>query len=93
MGTDEGDDSHIAVATNSNIVKVFDVNTWDCQVLTGHTDIVLCLDVYKHGSLLVTSSKDNSVRLWCMLPDSKQMHCIAVGNGHTRDVAAVAFAR
>ena len=51
------DETHVAVVTNSEYVKVFEVDTWDCQVLTGHTDIVLCADVYEQGSLLVTSSK------------------------------------
>ena len=50
-------DSHIAVATNSELVKVYEVVTWTCQVLRGHTSIVMAMDVYKNGLLLTTSSK------------------------------------
>ena len=51
------DDSHLVVATNSSLVKVFNLDTWDCQILEGHTDIVLCVDVYKEERMIVTGSK------------------------------------
>ena len=52
-------DSHIAVANNSQLVKIFEVSTWACQILSGHSDMVLSLDVYqKQGmNLLATGSK------------------------------------
>jgi WD40 repeat protein len=52
-------DKQIAVATNSPLIKVFDVDTWACQILVGHTDNVVSLDTYQKGhmSLLVSGSK------------------------------------
>ncbi len=50
-------DSHIAVATNSEMIKVFEVETWDCQILRGHSNTVMCLDVLQTGFLLASGSK------------------------------------
>lgn len=54
-------DSHVAVATNSELIKIFEVATWDCQVLSGHSDIVMTLDVCGKSSLLVSGSKVKSI--------------------------------
>ena len=61
-----GDDTHIVVATNSSQIKVFEVATWDCQILRGHSDTVLSLDTYNKGQLLVTSSKVNKLIHSCI---------------------------
>ena len=50
-------DSHIAVATNSELIKVFETETWDCQILRGHTDTVMCVDVFKPLHLMASGSK------------------------------------
>ena len=50
-------DSHVAVATNSPLVRVFSMETWACQVLRGHSDIVMALDVSHESEMLVTGSK------------------------------------
>jgi len=52
-------DSHIAVATNSQLIKIFEVNTWACQILSGHSDFVISLDVYQKNelNLLISGSK------------------------------------
>ena len=54
----------IAVASNCDQVRIFDVNTLACRVLAGHQDIVLSVDVSKSGDIICTASKDNTVRLW-----------------------------
>jgi len=33
----------LALATNSEFVKVYDLNTWDCKLLKGHKDLVISL--------------------------------------------------
>ncbi|KAF5930773.1 hypothetical protein HYC85_031646 [Camellia sinensis] len=61
-------------------------------VATSHTDIVLCLDTCITSSgraLIVTGSKDNSVRLW----EAESAHCLGVGVGHMGAVGAVAFSK
>ncbi|XP_038978693.1 transducin beta-like protein 3 [Phoenix dactylifera] len=59
------DEEYLAVATNLEQVRVYDVASMSCAyVLSGHTDIVVCLDTCISSSgrpLVVTGSKDNSV--------------------------------
>jgi len=85
------EESHLAVATNSALVQVFNRETWDCQVLRGHTDIVMTLSVSHDHKMLVTGSKDNSIRLWTV--DGSNIECVAQGHGHTHAVNAVVFSR
>ncbi|XP_012283683.1 transducin beta-like protein 3 [Orussus abietinus] len=87
-------DSHLAVATNSADVKLYELSTMDCQLLRGHTDIVLALATSAaNRNLLLSSSKDNSVRLWMMNKDSKKVSCIRSGVRHTAPVGSVAFSQ
>lgn len=83
----------LAVVTNSDQVKVFDRNSFSCQLLTGHARVVLSLDVSSDGTLLATSSKDGTIRLWKLDISSKQFVCVGVGSGHTHSVGAVAVSR
>ncbi|KAH9784086.1 WD REPEATS REGION domain-containing protein [Citrus sinensis] len=74
-------------------VQVYDLSSMSCSyVLAGHSEIVLCLDTCALSSgkiLIVTGSKDNSVRLW----DSESRCCVGVGTGHMGAVGAVAFSK
>jgi U3 small nucleolar RNA-associated protein 13 len=56
------DDSHLAVATNSEHLKVFEIATWNCQLCSGHTDIILGVVVDKKKHLLATCSKVRYVK-------------------------------
>ncbi len=66
--------THLAVSTNSEAVRLFDASTLSCTAtLAGHIGIVLCLDsvLLSDGrSMLASSSKDNSVRVWSV-PDGR----------------------
>ncbi|XP_077234966.1 transducin family protein / WD-40 repeat family protein [Tasmannia lanceolata] len=87
------EEQFLAVATNLEQVRVYDLASMSCSyVLAGHTDIVLCLDTCVSSSgrtLIVTGSKDNSVRLW----EDKSSTCVGVGTGHMGAVGAVAFSK
>ncbi|RAL38806.1 unnamed protein product [Cuscuta campestris] len=87
------DEQFLAVATSVEQVRVYDLTSMSCTyVLTGHTEIVLCLDTCTSTSgrtLVVTGSKDNSVRLW----DPLTTHCIGIGVGHMGAVGAIAFSK
>jgi U3 small nucleolar RNA-associated protein 13 len=96
--------SHIAVASTAEHIRLFDVASLSCQAtLAGHTEAVLCLDSFRLKSgktLLASGSKDNTVRVWLPLEESKNNNqesgggkCLAVGTGHVGAVSAVAFAR
>lgn len=55
-------DSHLAVATNSADIKLYDLETMNCQLLCGHTDIVLALATSRADkNLLLSSDKVLSV--------------------------------
>lgn len=86
-------DSHIVVATNSCQLKVFELQTSSCQILYGHTDTVLSLDVFRKGSLFASCAKDRSVRVWQMDSDSGQVQCVAQGLSHTNAVGSITFSR
>ena len=83
--------SHIAVATNSPKIKVFELATSNCFILLGHNDIVLSLSVFaQNPNLMVSSSKDNSIRVWQFNPDCSSAICLFHGTGHTHSVTSLA---
>ncbi|KAF6717501.1 Transducin beta-like protein 3 [Oryzias melastigma] len=86
-------DSHIVVATNSSQLKVFELLTNSCQILFGHTDTVLTLDVFKKGFVFASCGKDRSVRVWQMDSDSGQVSCVAQGTSHTNAVGSISCSR
>ncbi|XP_067089760.1 transducin beta-like protein 3 [Osmerus mordax] len=86
-------DSHIVVATNSSQIKVFELATSSCQILYGHTDTVLSLDVFKKGLLFASCAKDKSVRVWRMDSASGQVCCVAQGSSHANAVGSVTCSR
>ena len=78
----------LAVVSNSSLVQIID-NQQKSVPLAGHTDIVLSSDVSCDGKILITSSKDRSVRVW----DLTTMQACAVGLGHTEAVGCVAISK
>ncbi|CAN8256072.1 unnamed protein product [Cochlearia groenlandica] len=87
------EEQFLAVATNLEEVRVYDVATMSCSyVLSGHKEVVLSLDTCVSSSgnvLIVTGSKDKTVRLW----NATSKSCIGIGTGHNGDILAVAFAK
>jgi len=86
------DENHLAVATNSSQLRIYNLTTMNCQLLEGHTDTVLSLEINNSGDTLVTGSKDNTIRIWKMTEHS-EFKCVAIGVGHTHAVATVAWSR
>lgn len=87
-------DSHLAVATNSSQIKVFEFPNFSCQLLKGHLDIVMTVNVFpKHKNYLVSGSKDNNVKVWKMEKESTLVSCMYTGYGHTDSVTTVACCR
>lgn len=79
-------DSHLAVATNSADIKLYENSTMNCQLLKGHTDFVLALSKSAaNPNLLLSSGKDNTVRLWSLFEGDagEAVRCVAVGLRHT----------
>lgn len=85
-------DTHLAIATNSSLIRVYDTTTLDARLLQGHTEIVLCLDRSPDGELLASGSKDSSARLWASSSNS-EWECVAICEGHAESVGAVTLSR
>ncbi|KAG8925792.1 U3 small nucleolar RNA-associated protein 13 [Tulasnella sp. 418] len=83
---------HIALATNSHLIRIYDFETSDARLVSGHTDMVLCLDKSSTGHILASGSKDKSARLW-MSSENQEWGCIAVCEGHAESIGAIAIAR
>lgn len=89
--------SHMAVATNSNLLRIYSTSSFNARLLPGHTDMILCLAVSPDHQWLVTGSKDHTARVWapttCAQGDGYTWKCIAVCEGHAGSIGAVAFAQ
>ncbi|XP_037048242.1 transducin beta-like protein 3 [Bradysia coprophila] len=82
---------YLAVATNSNAIKVYDTTNMNCQVINGHTDIVLSLAAHKN--FLLSASKDKTIKLWEIDPGSFTVSLIGNGTKHTSSVGSIAFGK
>ncbi|RLN95089.1 hypothetical protein BBJ28_00000119 [Nothophytophthora sp. Chile5] len=89
--------STLAVATNSEQIRLLDRETLSCELLSGHTDIVMALAVSPDGRWLVSASKDRSARLWDLRPagdkSKSPAKCVATCTGHTEALGAVAISQ
>ncbi|WVF70856.1 hypothetical protein IAT40_005650 [Kwoniella sp. CBS 6097] len=85
--------SHLALATNSNLIRLYSTTTFDVRLLSGHSDMVLCLDTSPDHRWLVSGSKDRTARVWAPTPDGQGWKCIAICEGHAESIGAVALSR
>ncbi len=79
----------VAVATNSAQIRIFELGSYSCNILDGHTETVLSIDVSPCGRYLASSGKDKTMRLWNL----QTYKCIAIATGHTEAVGATALSR
>ena len=88
-------DNHLALATNSNLIRVYSTATLDARLLSGHTDMVLCLATSLTRTILASGSKDRTARLWTPRThdDETKWACIAICEGHAESIGAVALSR
>ena len=93
-------DTHIALATNSSLVRVYSTSGLDARLLSGHTEVVLCLDHGAGGRVLASGGKDRSARIWApSKPDSElrdvsvEWGCVGICEGHAESVGAIAMSR
>ena len=77
------------IATNSAQVRLFDLGTFSCEILDGHTATVLCVDVSPCGRYIATCGKDKTMRLW----NASTCQCIGVATGHTEAIGAASLSR
>ena len=80
-------DQFLVMATNSNDIKVYDTQSMNSIILKGHTEIVLALASFKN--FLLSSGKDNAIRLWEADFENFSFKCLAIGTKHTKAVGSV----
>ena len=90
--------SHLALATNSSLIRVYSTLNFDARLLEGHSEIVLALDHSSDGRVLVSGSKDKTARVWTPITSEENDEswgygCVGLCEGHAESVGAVAMAR
>lgn len=97
------DRSLLALATNTESIRIISITEStsnssfsfgaDVALLSGHSEIIICLDVDWSGHWLATGAKDNSARLWRLDPASSSYTCVASFIGHAESLGAVGLPR
>lgn len=81
---------YVAIACNSNDLKIMEVSSSRTHHLKGHQDIILCVkSVPSDPYCLVTSSKDCTTLVWKFDPATMVANVIYKGTGHTHAVYAL----
>ncbi|KAF9586347.1 U3 small nucleolar RNA-associated protein 13 [Lunasporangiospora selenospora] len=92
-----GDETHLAVAANSEQIRIFNLKEFECDLIYGHSDTVICLDRNSDGTLLASGSKDNTAKVWSIDVENEdpdqRYKCIGTCVGHTEAIGAVALTR
>lgn len=79
-------DNYLAIACNSNDLKVMEVGTSRCQHLKGHTDIAVCVASLPCDPMrIISSSKDCTILVWQFDQDMNPT-IIYRATGHTHAV-------
>lgn len=93
------DSRFVLLCSNSETLKLLDLDSRQIELYLGHTDIVLCLDVFAASdashALFLSGAKDNTVKLWrfdATMPFQERIRCLATFNGHNENVSGVCFA-
>jgi U3 small nucleolar RNA-associated protein 13 len=85
--------NHVALATNSSLIRIYSTKSFDARLLAGHRDIVLSLAANSSGRMLASGAKDNSARIWVPRDSETAWTCMATCEGHAESVGAVVFER
>lgn len=79
--------TEMAVATNSEQLRLFNIDTFSARRFVGHTAIILAVDPSPDGRFVATASRDNEVRIWHVATGV----CCGVCEGHTEAVGALSW--
>lgn len=84
-------DDYLAIACNSNDLKVIEVKTSKTQHLQGHGDIVLCVKSVPCDELcIISTSKDCNILIWRFDPDTMSPSIVFKAVGHTHAIYGLA---
>ncbi|KAJ2777307.1 U3 small nucleolar RNA-associated protein [Coemansia interrupta] len=90
------DQKYLAVATNTEQLRIYNTDDINCELAYGHKDIILCLGVHNSCRIIATGSKDNSALVWVVnmdAPVNQRVVCVATAVGHTKAVGAICLAQ
>ena len=77
-----------AFASNDNLLKIYDIEKNKINLYEGHTDFIMSITI--KNDLIITSSKDNTMRLWKIFYKENNIYedikCIGVLKGHSESV-------
>ncbi|RKF61027.1 putative U3 small nucleolar RNA-associated protein 13 [Erysiphe neolycopersici] len=97
------DRSLLALATNSEEIRIVSIGDGenvsenssyfgaDIAQLSGHEDIIVCLDIDWSGHWIATGAKDNTARLWKIDALNESFTCYAVLSGHAESIGAISL--
>ncbi|KAH8804552.1 WD40-repeat-containing domain protein [Xylogone sp. PMI_703] len=96
------DRSLLALATNAEEIRIVSLSSdtsaeesdyfgADVAQLTGHEDIIICLDIDWSGHWIATGAKDNTARLWKVDPENSSYTCYSSFTGHAESIGAIAL--
>ena len=83
---------HAVMCSNSESLKLMDLETGNTEIQAGHTDIIMSVDRYK--DFILTGAKDNTCRLWkydATRQPFDRIKCVAVFKGHAMSITSVSF--
>jgi WD40 repeat protein len=81
------DSRRLASCSSDRTVRVWQVGSGACQVLSGHTDEVFAAAFHPDGKRLATAGRDRAVWLWDLGPGEEVARLL----GHTSYVWSLAF--
>jgi len=81
------------MSTNSEILKVLNTETSKYELILGHSDIIVALDVHisKDFTLIISGAKDNTIRLWKATFNPLNVQCLAIYQGHSMNITSISM--
>ncbi|CAG8456086.1 278_t:CDS:10 [Diversispora eburnea] len=87
-------ESHLAIATNTEQIRLYDINSFNWNIIYGHTDIIICLAKSNDNKILISGSKDNTARIWGIDLNSQEIiKCIGICIGHNEAIGTIAISK
>ena len=74
--------NNFVFSSNDNLLKTYDIENNKINMYEGHTDFIMSITV--KNNLIITSSKDNTIRIWKR--NNSLIKCICVLRGHSESV-------
>jgi len=84
---------YVLLSTNSEILKILNTETASYELILGHSDIIVALDVYVNEdlNLIISGAKDNSIWLWKIDYEPLTVTCLANYEGHTMNITSLSM--